>query len=80
MADITVTQFNRELNAGRVLWPMPKTPEALWSAADYQAAANSTFDAMGRINRNYPNYRPTLSVLESSFKRFNRRARELRAA
>ena len=80
MPDISLQQFNSELNAGRALWPMPRKLEQDWNAADYQAAANSTFDALGRINRDYPNYRPFQSMLESSFERYTRKARQLRAA
>lgn len=75
---ITLEQFNSELNGGRALWPMPTGPETDWTARDYQAAANSQFDAMGRVNRDYPNYRPTLSMLESSFNRYSRKARQMR--
>lgn len=77
--DIGKEQFDAELCAGRALWPMPQGLEANWTARDYQAAANSEFDAMGRINRDYPNYRPILSMLESSYARYSRKARELRA-
>lgn len=76
---ISEQQFFEEINKGKELWPMPKGPEAEWTSREHQAAANHYFDAMGRVNRDYPNYRPTLTALETSYKRHTRYAQQLRA-
>lgn len=77
---MNLEQFNAELNAPLPDgFAMPAPPETNWGSKQYQAAANVVFLKMGRINREFPNYRPTLSMLESSFARYTRYARRLRS-
>ena len=78
---MTRDQFNAAINA-----PLPEGfayPagfESAWTAKDYQDAANASFIRAGRVDRNYPNYRPTLSTLEAAHQRYTRKARAMRAA
>lgn len=60
-------------------FPLPSGNEADWTARQWQAAANHYhYEVMG-VDRNEPNYRPLLSLLESARNHAQRRARALRA-
>jgi hypothetical protein len=60
-------------------FPLPAGPEAAWTARQWQAAANFYhYEIMG-VDRAEPNYRPTLSLLESAHRHAQRRAAALRA-
>lgn len=67
--------LNQPLPEGFV---MPIGDEGDWKAIDYQRAANVYYIKIGRIDKRYPNYRPTLSLLESAMNRYNRIARQKR--
>jgi hypothetical protein len=61
-------------------FPFPAGREADWTARQWQAAANFYhYEAMG-VDRDEPNYRPTLSLLEAAHRHAQRRAAAARAA
>jgi hypothetical protein len=68
---ISLDEFNEILNQPLPEgFAMPIGNELDWKAIDYQRAANVYFIKIGRIDKRYPNYRPTQSLLESTFKRY----------
>lgn len=60
-------------------FPLPAGPEANWGAREHQAAANYYWYKIMGVDREEPNYRPYLSLLESAHKRHTRYAVRLRA-
>ena len=81
MMDISETEFRAALDAPLPEgFAMPRGSESEWQAVDFQRAANVKFLMMGRVDKRFPNYRPTLSILESAFQRYTRKARQMRAA
>jgi len=61
-------------------FPLPRGNQGDWTAREWQAAANFYhYEIMG-VDRDEPNYRPHLSLLESAFAHATRKARALRAA
>mgnify|MGYP001558581916 CR=1 FL=1 len=77
--NISLDQFNDILNQPLPEgFTMPKGNEIDWKAIDHQRAANVYYIKLGRIDKRYPNYKPTQSLLESSFNRHTRLARQKR--
>ncbi len=61
-------------------FPLPAGPRADWTAADWQQKANRDWFEIMAVDRDQPNYRPALSMLEASHAHSTRKARQLRAA
>lgn len=59
-------------------FPHPGGYESLWGAKEHQAAANHYWYEIMGVDRNDPNYRPYLSLLESEFNRHTRKAAAIR--
>lgn len=60
-------------------FPHPGGYESLWSAKEHQAAANHYWYKIMGVDREDPNYRPYLSLLEAAFKRHTSKAKAMRS-
>jgi hypothetical protein len=76
---ISLEEFNEILNQPLPEgFAMPIGNELDWKDIEYQRAANVYFIKLGRVDKRYPNYRPTQSILESIFKEYTRKAKMMR--
>jgi hypothetical protein len=60
-------------------FPLPQGNQAEWTARQWQAAANHYWYEIMGVDREEPNYRPLLSILEDAHRHATRRSAATRA-